>query len=81
MAMEAGVTNLWYKYVGIDGKVIGTDSFGFSAPGDIVFKYGPHTDRQTELLAKQGKGDSWQMTLRRPTKSAVETNRFRLSRV
>lgn len=41
LAMEAGVTNLWYKYVGLDGKVIGTDSFGFSAPGDIVFKYVP----------------------------------------
>lgn len=38
IAMEAGVTPLWYKYVGLDGKVIGTDKFGFSAPGDLVFK-------------------------------------------
>merc|ERR1719181_2419582 len=36
VAIEAGVTGLWYKYVGLDGKVIGTDKFGFSAPGDIV---------------------------------------------
>merc|ERR1719487_1386752 len=36
LAIEAGVTGLWYKYVGLDGKVIGTDQFGFSAPGDIV---------------------------------------------
>jgi transketolase len=36
IAIEAGVTGLWYKYVGLDGKVIGTDKFGFSAPGDIV---------------------------------------------
>ena len=38
IAMEAGVTGLWYKYVGLDGKVIGVDRFGFSAPGDIVMK-------------------------------------------
>lgn len=38
IAMEAGVTGLWYKYVGLDGKVVGVDRFGFSAPGDIVMK-------------------------------------------
>ena len=27
-----------YKYVGLNGKVIGTDKFGFSAPGDTVMK-------------------------------------------
>lgn len=36
VAMEAGVTSMWYKYVGLDGKVVGVDRFGFSAPGDIV---------------------------------------------
>ena len=36
VAMEAGVSTMWYKYVGLDGKVIGVDRFGFSAPGDIV---------------------------------------------
>jgi len=36
IAIEAGVSALWYKYVGLDGKVIGVDSFGFSAPGNIV---------------------------------------------
>mmetsp|Transcript_114437 Transcript_114437/g.186532 ORF Transcript_114437/g.186532 Transcript_114437/m.186532 type:complete len:677 (-) Transcript_114437:60-2090(-) len=36
LAIEAGVTGLWYKYVGLRGKVIGTDKFGFSAPGDTV---------------------------------------------
>ncbi len=31
----------WHKYVGIEGKVIGIDSFGASAPGDLVVeKYG-----------------------------------------
>jgi len=34
--MEAGISTMWYKYVGLDGKVIGVDRFGFSAPGDIV---------------------------------------------
>jgi transketolase len=38
VAVEAGVTGLWYKYTGLDGKVIGVDRFGFSAPGDIVMK-------------------------------------------
>lgn len=38
VAIEAGVTGLWYKYVGLHGKVIGTDKFGFSAPGDTVMK-------------------------------------------
>lgn len=36
VAIEAGVSGLWYKYVGLEGKVIGTDAFGFSAPGDVV---------------------------------------------
>ena len=36
IAIEAGVTGLWYKYVGIDGIVIGIDRFGHSAPGDEV---------------------------------------------
>lgn len=38
VAIEAGVTGLWYKYVGLDGKVIGIDRFGISAPGDTVMK-------------------------------------------
>ena len=38
VAIEAGVTGLWYKYVGLDGKVIGIDRFGMSAPGDVVMK-------------------------------------------
>jgi transketolase len=38
VAIEAGVTGLWYQYVGLDGKVIGVDRFGISAPGATVFK-------------------------------------------
>jgi len=36
VSIEAGITEHWYKYVGTDGKVIGTDRFGLSAPGDQV---------------------------------------------
>merc|ERR1712125_189664 len=35
IAMEAGVSGLWYKYA---SKVVGVDRFGFSAPGDIVME-------------------------------------------
>ncbi len=38
IAIEAGVSGLWWKYVGSNGKVIGIDRFGISAPGDIVMK-------------------------------------------
>jgi transketolase len=38
VAVEAGVTDLWWKYVGIDGKVIGLDRFGESAPAGLLFK-------------------------------------------
>lgn len=38
VAVEAGVSSPWYKYVGLDGKVVSVERFGFSAPGDIVFK-------------------------------------------
>ena len=38
VAIEAGVSALWYKYVGLDGKVIGIDRFGISAPGGTVMK-------------------------------------------
>jgi transketolase len=38
IAIEAGVTALWWKYVGTAGKIIGIDRFGMSAPGNTVFK-------------------------------------------
>jgi transketolase len=38
VAIEAGVTGLWWKYVGTQGQVIGIDRFGISAPGNTVFK-------------------------------------------
>ena len=38
VAIEAGVTSFWRKYVGLDGKVVGIDRFGLSAPAPQVFK-------------------------------------------
>ena len=36
--VEAGSTAYWYKYVGLDGKVIGIDRYGESAPADEVYE-------------------------------------------
>lgn len=38
VAVEAAVTDSWYKYVGMNGKVVGIDHFGESAPADQLFK-------------------------------------------
>lgn len=38
IAIEAGVSGLWWKYVGTQGKVLGIDRFGISAPGNTVMK-------------------------------------------
>jgi transketolase len=38
VAIEAGVPEIWYQYVGLDGKVIGLHRFGLSAPGGEVMK-------------------------------------------
>jgi len=38
LAIEAGVTQGWWRYVGEDGDVIGLDRFGASAPGDVVME-------------------------------------------
>ena len=39
IAIEAGIADFWYKYVGLDGCVVGMDSFGESAPADELFKF------------------------------------------
>jgi len=38
VAVEAGVSGLWAKYVGLDGKVVGLDRFGLSAPAPVVYR-------------------------------------------
>jgi transketolase len=39
VAVEAGVTDFWRKYVGLDGAVVGIDSFGESAPAAQLYEY------------------------------------------
>ncbi len=39
VAVEAGVTDFWFKYVGLDGAVVGIDTFGESAPAGLLFKH------------------------------------------
>jgi transketolase len=39
LAIEAGVTDYWRKYVGLDGVVIGIDTFGESAPAPVLYKH------------------------------------------
>lgn len=55
IAVEAAHPDYWRKFVGLDGKVIGIDRFGVSAPGDIALNYlGIHAqaiiDAARELL-------------------------------
>lgn len=38
IAIEAGISQSWYKYVGIDGKIVGIDRYGESAPDKILFE-------------------------------------------
>ena len=49
VAVEAGVTSFWHKYVGLEGRVIGIDSFGESAPaGELYKEFGITTDAVVE---------------------------------
>ena len=38
LAIEAAITDYWYKYVGLDGRVIGMTTFGESAPAEALFR-------------------------------------------
>ncbi|MBD2814933.1 transketolase [Xenorhabdus sp. Flor] len=38
VAIEAGISDYWFKYVGINGAIVGMDTFGESAPADALFK-------------------------------------------
>ena len=39
VAVEAGITAFWHKYVGLEGKVIGIDRYGESAPANELFPF------------------------------------------
>lgn len=48
VAVEAGVSNGWYQFVGLQGKVVGMDTFGESAPAKVLFE---HFDFTVEHVA------------------------------
>ena len=53
VAVEAGATDLWWRYVGLQGEVIGIDHFGASAPAKELFKaYGFTPERVAEAIDK-----------------------------
>jgi transketolase len=39
VAVEAGVSDIWYRFVGLEGAVVGMDCFGESAPAPLLFKH------------------------------------------
>jgi transketolase len=50
-AVEAGIADYWYKYVGLDGAVLGMTSFGESAPaGDLYAHFGITSDALVNLV-------------------------------
>jgi len=53
VAIEAGVTDYWRKYVGLDGAVVGIDRFGASAPAEALFKYFGFTVQEVVGAAKR----------------------------
>lgn len=51
VAVEAAHKDYWYKYVGLDGRIVGMDSFGESGPADALFKhFGITTDAVIEAV-------------------------------
>ena len=51
VAVEAGVTDFWRKYVGLDGAVVGIDTFGASAPAEALFPhFGITVERLIEVI-------------------------------
>jgi len=53
VAIEAGVSGLWWKYVGSQGEVLGIDRFGISAPGNVVMEQlGMTADHVVEAVNK-----------------------------
>jgi len=53
VAVEAGVSDFWRKYVGLEGGVVGIDGFGESAPGGDVFKFFGFTPENVVATVKR----------------------------
>lgn len=52
LAVEAAQGDFWYKYVGLNGRIIAQNTFGESAPGEVLFK---HFGFTTENVMEQAK--------------------------
>jgi transketolase len=52
VAIEAGITDFWRKYVGLEGAVVGIDTFGESAPGGVLYKHFGFTVENLVATAK-----------------------------
>ncbi|WP_333501385.1 transketolase [Kluyvera genomosp. 2] len=53
LAIEASIEGFWQRYTGLDGKVIGMDSFGESAPASVLFKYFGFTKENVTETARR----------------------------
>lgn len=53
LAVEAGATSSWYKYIGLKGDVIGIDRFGASAPAKVLFEKFGFTPENIASRAKR----------------------------
>jgi transketolase len=52
VAIEAGVTETWWRYVGSHGRVVGLDRFGESAPAEELFEHFGFTTENVVAVAK-----------------------------
>lgn len=53
IAIEAAHADFWYKYVGLDGRIIGMQTFGESAPANLLFEEFGFTLQNLKLVAEE----------------------------
>ncbi|MDO4688679.1 MAG: transketolase [Plesiomonas sp.] len=53
VAVEAGIADFWYKYVGFGGRIVGMTTFGESAPAELLFKEFGFTVENVVAKAKE----------------------------
>ena len=57
IAVEAGIADYWYKYVGLQGRIVGMHSFGESAPASDLFKHFGFTTENVVAVAEELLGE------------------------
>jgi len=53
VAIEAGIADFWYKYIGLNGEIVGMTTFGESAPAGDLYKHFGITAENTVAAAKR----------------------------